>query len=80
MKSEEYRKGYKAGYQQGKRSTKSLHDLTVLVRWEQIDGDDETFHCPRCGENFYSENKQAPNFCWYCGAQSLDMRKEGEAE
>ena len=77
MKSDDYRKGYQAGFQQGKRSPKRLYDLTALVKWEHIEGDEETFHCPRCGENFYSEDKQAPNFCWYCGAKSVDM-KEGE--
>jgi len=81
--SEEYKKGYRvgynAGYAKGKRNPKAnLFDLTALVRWEQIDGDEETFHCPRCGENFYSEDKKAPNFCWNCGAQSLDMKKAGE--
>lgn len=82
MKSDDYRKGYQAGFQQGKRSPKKrLYDLTEMVKWEHIEGDEETFHCPRCGKNFYSEDKQAPNFCWYCGAQSIDAKeKEGEKD
>lgn len=88
--SEEYKKGYRVGYNAGytkgkgrSKAEKELFDLTrvrPIVHWERIEDDEETFHCPSCGENFYSENKQAPNFCWYCGAQSADIRKDKEAK
>lgn len=84
--SEEYKKGYRVGYNAGyikgkghpKATKPQLYDLgkaKPLVKWEHIDGDEETFHCPLCGENFYSEDKQAPNFCWFCGAQSVDAKR-----
>lgn len=88
--SEEYKKGFHVGYSQGyqkgreKKNKEKLVDLTrvrPIVHWETIEGDWETFSCPCCHHSFYSENCEAPNFCYYCGAQSADAKeKEGEAE
>lgn len=87
--SEEYNKGYRvgynAGYAKGKghpKAEKGIFDLTrvrPLVHWETVEGDWETFSCPVCSHSFYSENCEAPNFCYFCGAQNADVKeKEGE--
>lgn len=85
--SADYRAGYQAGFSKGRRLEKQkepklpkLYDLSKvkpLVNWEMIEGDNTTFICPLCNEQFYSEEGRSPNFCWYCGAQSFDL-KEGD--
>ena len=86
-RSADYRAGYQAGFSKGRRLEKQkepkspkLYDLSnvkPLVQWEMVYGDNTTFICPLCNEQFYSEEGRSPNFCWYCGAQSFDL-KEGD--
>ena len=86
-RSEEYRKGYRSGYnvamdkvkrqeEKEKRIKGNLHDISRLRVvevgcWLHIEGDDDTYICPFCENPTYCEGDYVPKFCMECGA---DMR------
>ncbi len=89
-KSEEYRKGYRAGYQMGAKYLRKFpSDLTDFNR-VQITNDGhwyptDDFTCSNCGlhlEDWWARNEEGElfefqfRFCPYCGGVVTEKRKE----